>query len=549
MEGHAEMDMSVGGGSILSRVRSSRGFTAISHYYVMDWASIWKDIALGLLIAGALAAWVPESFWQGFFLVDHPLLSKIWGPLIGPVVAMLSFVCSIGNVPLAAVLWNGGISFGGVAAFIFADLIILPILNIYRKYYGRRMSLFLLATFYTAMVAAGWIVEVLFQAFGLVPDERNADVVMADVTWNYTTFLNIAFLALSAVLVVRFLRTGGRQMLRMMKTSAAAPAGTHEGHAEHELRSAGWTRVTPARCIRRSWADPRTAARDVGCGSSGETIRGQADYSGVEMQEQVTESGPVVVEATDQNFLETVIEESKKRPVVVDLWASWCGPCRTLGPILEKVAGERAGSFLLAKLDVDANPYTAGQFGVQSIPTVVAFRDGQPIDGFVGAIPEPMVNEFVNKLMPTEAELEAEEALEEELEGHLDGAEEKYREALEVDPTNRDARVGLARIYAETGREDLARETLAPALPDPEAERILAMLEVRDWANLTEPGTLASAKRLAAQGTWREALDAMLGALPDDPDARQAMLEVFTVLGEDDELVADYRRKLAAALF
>jgi uncharacterized membrane protein YraQ (UPF0718 family) len=123
-------------------------------------------------------------------------------------------------------------------AFIFADLIILPILNIYRKYYGRRMSLFLLATFYTAMVAAGWIVEVLFQAFGLVPDERNADVVMADVTWNYTTFLNIAFLALSAVLVVRFLRTGGRQMLGMMKTSAAAPAGTHEGYAEHELRSA-----------------------------------------------------------------------------------------------------------------------------------------------------------------------------------------------------------------------------------------------------------------------------------------------------------------------
>ncbi len=234
------------------------------------------------------------------------------------------------------------------------------------------------------------------------------------------------------------------------------------------------------------------------------------------MQEQVTESGPVVVEATDQNFLETVIEESKKRPVVVDLWASWCGPCRTLGPILEKVAGERAGSFLLAKL---------------------------------GAIPEPMVNEFVNKLMPTEAELEAEEALEEELEGHLDDAEAKYREALEVDPANRDARVGLARIYAETGREDLTRETLAPALPDPEAERILAMLEVREWANLTELGTLASAKRLAAQGTWREALDGMLGALQDDPDARQAMLEVFTVLGEDDELVAEYRRKLAAALF
>ena len=267
------------------------------------------------------------------------------------------------------------------------------------------------------------------------------------------------------------------------------------------------------------------------------------------MQEQVEQTEPVIVEATDQNFVETVVEESKKRPVVVDLWASWCGPCRTLGPILEKVAGERSGAFLLAKLDVDANPYTAGQFGVQSIPTVVAFRDGQPIDGFVGAIPEPMVNEFVDRLMPSEAELEAEDALEEELEGHLDDAEQKYREALEVDPNNRDARVGLGRILAETGREGQARETLAPALPDPEAERILAMLEVRDWADLTEPGTLASAKRLAAQGTWREALDGMLGAITDDPDARQAMLEVFTVLGDDDELVTEYRRKLAAALF
>jgi putative thioredoxin len=217
--------------------------------------------------------------------------------------------------------------------------------------------------------------------------------------------------------------------------------------------------------------------------------------------------------------------------------------------MLEKAAAERAGGFLLAKLDVDANPYTAGQFGVQSIPTVIAFRDGRPIDGFVGAIPEPMVNEFVDRLMPTEAELEVEEALEEELDGGLAHAEDKYREALGVDPNNRDARIGLGRILAETDRAPEARETLMPALPDPEAERILAMLEVRDWANLTEPGTLASAKRLAAQGEWQKALDGMLGALRDDPDARRAMLEVFSVLGDEHELVPEYRRRLASALF
>jgi hypothetical protein len=216
MEGHAAMDMSVTEGSILQRLTSPRGFTAISHYYVMDWASIWKDIAAGLLIAGALAAWVPESFWQSFFLVDHPLLAKLWGPLVGPIVAMLSFVCSIGNVPLAAVLWNGGISFGGVVSFIFADLIVLPILNIYRKYYGPRVSLYLLVTFYATMVVAGLVVETVFGALGLIPEHRNAKVVETSITWSYTTVLNIVFLALTFVLVVRFLRTGGPAMLRMM---------------------------------------------------------------------------------------------------------------------------------------------------------------------------------------------------------------------------------------------------------------------------------------------------------------------------------------------
>jgi uncharacterized protein len=219
MEGHAEMDMSITeGGSIWRRLRSAQGLTAISDYFVMDWAAVWMDIAGGLLIAGALAAWVPNSFWRGLFLEHHGALTTLWGPLIGPLVAILSFVCSIGNVPLAAVLWNGGISFGGVLAFIFADLIILPIINIYRKYYGRRMMLFLLATFYSAMAAAGLIVDLVFKLAGLEPTgARHAKVTDAGVSWDYTTILNIVFLTLAALLVLRYLRKGGGiAMLRMM---------------------------------------------------------------------------------------------------------------------------------------------------------------------------------------------------------------------------------------------------------------------------------------------------------------------------------------------
>lgn len=195
----------------------------------MDWAAIWKDIAAGLLIAGALAAWVPNEVWRGLFLTSDPTVAKVWGPLIGPFIAVISFVCSIGNVPLAAVLWNGGISFGGVMAFIFADLIILPILNIYRKYYGLRMTAFLGVTFYMAIVGAAYVVEIIFGALGLIPTERNALVVEAGVTLNYTTLLNIAFLVLAAVLVIRFRRTGGSEMLAMMDMTADEMAGMGAG--------------------------------------------------------------------------------------------------------------------------------------------------------------------------------------------------------------------------------------------------------------------------------------------------------------------------------
>jgi len=240
MEGHAAMDMSIqASGSFWRRLLNRDGYTSVSHIFVMEWAAVIRDIVAGLLIAGAVAAWVPNSFWQHLFLTGHPLAAKLWGPVIGPVISMLSFVCSIGNVPLAAVLWNGGISFGGVISFIFADLIIIPILVIYRKYYGTRMMLALLGIFYVTMALSAYIVEFLFGALGLIPAERTAKVAEAGIQWNYTTVLNIIFLLLAAALLIRFFRSGGGPMLKMMGGSPdAAEHHAHHGPAEPDAAPA-----------------------------------------------------------------------------------------------------------------------------------------------------------------------------------------------------------------------------------------------------------------------------------------------------------------------
>jgi uncharacterized membrane protein YraQ (UPF0718 family) len=217
MEGHAEMDMSVTEGSVWQRITSKNGFTATSHYFVMDLLAVWKDIAGGLLIAGALAAWVPNDFWKEFFLVSHPVAAKVWGPIVGPIVAVVSFVCSVGNIPLAAVLWNGGISFGGVIAFIYADLIVLPIIDIYRKYYGWKVAGLIVAVFYIAMALAALLIELLFDLLGLIPSQRSAQIVETSISLNYTTVLNVIFLGIALLLVIRFLKTGGRKMLAHME--------------------------------------------------------------------------------------------------------------------------------------------------------------------------------------------------------------------------------------------------------------------------------------------------------------------------------------------
>ena len=232
MEGHAAMDMSVGGGPFLRRLFSRPALTSISHYYFMGIYSVWTDLVLGFLIAGALGAWVPDAAWSALFLSGHGAASDVWGAFVGPLIAMLSFVCSVGNIPLAAVLWRGGISFGGVIAFIFADLIILPILDIYRRYYSRRVAGYLFAVSYATMAVSGLLIGWLFGAVGAVPVDRAVTALTATPTWNYDTFLDIAALSLTALLLVRFLRTGGVGMLRAMSQPVASgdAAAAHAGH-------------------------------------------------------------------------------------------------------------------------------------------------------------------------------------------------------------------------------------------------------------------------------------------------------------------------------
>ena len=168
---------------------------AMADSFLMDWQMLWKEIAIGFLIAGYLMALVPMHAWQVFFLQGGPIwLRQLENALVGPLVAIGSFVCSVGNIPLASVLWSGGISFGGVIAFIYADLLIIPLVLIYRKYYGGKAAAYITGIFYTSMVGAGLLVDWLFTVFGLVPTGPRPPPVMeqAHFSWNYTTWLDLA---------------------------------------------------------------------------------------------------------------------------------------------------------------------------------------------------------------------------------------------------------------------------------------------------------------------------------------------------------------------
>ena len=259
-----------------------------------------------------------------------------------------------------------------------------------------------------------------------------------------------------------------------------------------------------------------------------------------------------VVDVTDADFERVVIEGSTQRPVVVDMWASWCAPCRTLGPTLEKVAAERDGAFLLAKLDVDANAVgNALLQAVQSqgIPTVVAFSEGQPVNMFIGAYPEQEVNRFIDEILPSEAEVEVDGALAEEVAGDVESAEAGFRDALAKEPQNREASIGLARILIGRGDADEARALVEPLIPDPDAEHVMSAVRVHGWRSLTGNDAVTRARRAAGDGRWREALEGLLLAFDEDKaSARESMVDIFATLG-DDPLIVEFRPRLAARLF
>ncbi len=284
-------------------------------------------------------------------------------------------------------------------------------------------------------------------------------------------------------------------------------------------------------------------------------------------------ASPHAIEATDESFPRDVLEESRRRPVVVDFWAPWCGPCRTLGPLLERLADEHAGAFLLVKINVDENPRTAASFGVQSIPFVVAFRHGEPALEFVGAQPEPVVRQFLSRLLPDEADRLAEEGSRLAAAGRDDEAEARLREALERRPGHPRASLELSRLLERRGDASGALDLLDRARSDPstdvEIERLRAELRLRleapgeDLSGLRaavaeRPGDVAArlalGQALARAGEYDEALACLLEAVRIDRDyedgaARKAMLDLFTLLGRDDPRVDRYQRELARILY
>jgi putative thioredoxin len=275
---------------------------------------------------------------------------------------------------------------------------------------------------------------------------------------------------------------------------------------------------------------------------------------------------PHIRDVSIADFQAEVLLRSREVPVLVDFWAEWCGPCKTLSPLLERMTDAAEGAFELAKVDVDANQELAAQFGVQSIPTVVAIRNGKEVNRFTGALPETNISAFLETVLPNELDIMVDEARTSLVSGDTAGAEHILRQVLDAKPDHQDAGTSLAALLIDRGDIDDALIVLGKLIPDNDVERLQAAARLRQSAGddisvleaaaVADPtddiAQLALARALAARSEFEPALDRLLEVVRHKgigrEDARQAMVDIFGVLGNDHPLTPTYRRALATAL-